>query len=169
MSGAERSRTATRTGVECRIATGTELDEHHQIRRAVFVTEQEIFSCSDTDRHDARVDTLHVLAVAGGEAIGTVRLYPVEPGSKLWRGDRLAVLPGRRAVGAGGPLVRFAVATAAERGGKRMVAHVQPPNRQFFERLGWVAEGIEEYAGFAHVAMSVDLRPEPAREPSQLD
>ncbi|BBG04257.1 MULTISPECIES: MSMEG_0567/Sll0786 family nitrogen starvation N-acetyltransferase [Pseudonocardia] len=152
----------TRQAVEVRIVTGAELAEHHRIRHAVFVVEQEIFTGDDLDRHDADPDTLHVLAIAGGEPVGTVRLYPV--GAGCWRGDRLAVLPGRRVVGAGGPLVRFAVATAGERGGTRMVAHVQPPNRAFFERLGWTTEGLEDYAGFTHVAMSIPLTagPEPA-------
>ena len=54
--------------------------------------------------------------VRRGRAVGTVRLYPLDE-TGLWQGDRLAVLPGRRSAGAGGPLVRFAVATAARAGG----------------------------------------------------
>ncbi|SFN26610.1 putative N-acetyltransferase, MSMEG_0567 N-terminal domain family [Pseudonocardia ammonioxydans] len=157
MTRAEPSPARTATGVHCTVVTGADIAEHHRIRHAVFVTEQGVFADSDVDAHDARPDVVHVLATLGGQAVGTVRLYPVDDAG-LWRGDRLAVLPGRRTAGAGAPLVRFAVATAAARGGTRMVAHVQPPNRRFFEHLGWTAGGVETYAGFPHVAMTIGLR-----------
>ena len=51
-----------------------------------------------------------------------------EPGERLWKGDRLAVLPQYRHVGLGGPFVRFAVATAGALGGDRMIAYVQVAN-----------------------------------------
>lgn len=146
------------TGViTCRVVSGPdELAEHHRIRRSVFVGEQGVFAESDVDAVDARPDVLHVLAAAGDVAVGTVRLYPLDDAG-LWRGDRLAVLSGRRSVGAGAPLVRFAVATAGALGGTRMVAHVQVPNRRFFERLGWTTVGDETYAGIPHVAMTIEL------------
>ena len=55
-----------------------------------------------------------------------------------WKGDRLAVLPGQRRYGLGAPLVRFAVTTAALRGGREMGAYIQPANNTFFE---WVGRG----------------------------
>ena len=130
---------------------------HHRVRQAVFVAEQGIFADSDVDAHDARDDVLHVVARVGDEIVGAVRLFPLDEAAGLWQGDRLAVLDGRRAVGAGAPLVRFAVATAAARGGREMVAHVQPGNRRFFERLGWTAGATEIYAGHPHVLMSIAL------------
>jgi putative N-acetyltransferase (TIGR04045 family) len=149
-------RPATR-GITCRVVTGPgELAEHHRIRHTVFVGEQGVFAESDVDAVDARPDVLHVLAFAGDAAVGTVRLYPVDDRG-LWQGDRLAVLSDRRTAGAGGPLVRFAVATAGALGGHRMLAHVQVPNRRFFEHLGWTAVGTETYAGLPHVAMTIGL------------
>ncbi|MDP8978572.1 MAG: GNAT family N-acetyltransferase, partial [Actinomycetota bacterium] len=58
------------------------------------------------------------------------------------------------------PLVRFAVRAAGRRGGDLMVAHVQPRNADFFERLGWrrVGEPVE-YVGHVHQRMAIDLRP----------
>ncbi|MBP2367841.1 MSMEG_0567/Sll0786 family nitrogen starvation N-acetyltransferase [Pseudonocardia parietis] len=156
MTRAEPSRAGTATGVDCRIVTGADVVEHHRVRHAVFVIEQGVFAESDVDAHDAREDVVHVLATIGEHAVGTVRLYPVDAAG-LWRGDRLAVLPDYRTAGAGAPLVRLAVATAASRGGVRMVAHVQPPNRRFFEHLGWTAGAVETYAGFPHVAMTIPL------------
>lgn len=144
--------------IECRVIAGTsEAAEHHRIRQAVFVAEQAVFETTDLDAHDARPDVLHVVARVDGEAAGAVRLFPVESSSALWQGDRLAVLPRFRTVGVGGPLVRFAVATAAARGGARMIAHVQRDNRRFFERLGWTVRAAEIYVGRPHLVMDVEL------------
>jgi len=143
---------------DCRlVADAAEAEEHHRIRRAVFVDEQGIFDGTDVDAHDARPDVLQVVAWIDGRAAGVVRLFPLGAAG-AWQGDRLAVLPGFRTARVGGPLVRFAVATAAARGGTRMVAHVQRDNRRFFERLGWTARADEIYAGRPHVVMDIDLR-----------
>lgn len=131
---------------------------HYRIRHAVFVQEQAIFPDSDLDRHDAGDRTVHVLATRADEPVGAVRLYPIDLGLGLWRGDRLAVLARHRACGAGAPLVRFAVAYAGAHGGRRMVAHIQAPNVRFFQRLGWSVDGeIEEYLGLTHQPMHIGL------------
>jgi putative N-acetyltransferase (TIGR04045 family) len=131
---------------------------HHRIRRAVFVEEQAIFADSDVDDHDARDDVVRVLALRGVEPVGAVRLYPLDERLGLWKGDRLAVLPDCRTCGAGGPLVRFAVAYAGAHGGRRMVAHIQAANVRFFEHLGWsVCGGAEDYLGLTHQPMDIAL------------
>ena len=147
-----------RPEIFCRPAAGPdEAAVHHRIRHEVFVSEQKVFAGSDRDAHDAFASTIKVLAWAGGEAGGAVRLYPLEPG--IWQGDRLAVLPAYRAWNLGGALVRFAVDTAASLGGAEMVAHVQAANVRFFERLGWCRRGEPEtYVGLPHQLMSIDLR-----------
>ena len=134
---------------------------HHRIRHEVFVLEQEVFAATDLDAHDASDATIKVLAwtaapITGWEPGGAVRLYPIEPG--VWQGDRLAVLPECRAWNLGGPLVRFAVDTAAALGGVEMVAHVQTANVRFFERLGWRRRDEPEiYVGLPHQLMAIDL------------
>ena len=146
-----------RPQVLCRPVAGPdEAAMHHRIRHEVFVLEQEVFAASDVDAHDASAATIKVLAFAGDEPGGAVRLYPLEPG--VWQGDRLAVLAPFRAWNLGGPLVRFAVDTAAALGGTEMVAHVQAANVRFFERLGWVRRGEPEvYVGLPHQSMAIDL------------
>jgi putative N-acetyltransferase (TIGR04045 family) len=146
-----------RPPILCRPVAGPD-DEalHHHIRHAVFVEEQSVFRRSDLDAHDGSPSTIKVLAWAGDAVGGAVRLYPLEPG--IWQGDRLAVLPPFRAWNLGGPLVRFAVDTAATLGGAEMVAHVQEANVRFFERLGWRRRGEPElYVGLPHQLMSIDL------------
>jgi putative N-acetyltransferase (TIGR04045 family) len=154
------TRVAPPARADCRVVAGAEeAQEHHRIRHAVFVVEQEVFASSDLDAHDARPDVLHVVAWVDGRAAGVVRLFPLDAGTGDWQGDRLAVLPEFRTARVGAPLVRFAVATAAARGGTRMVAHVQQDNRRFFERLGWTARAAEVYVGRPHVVMDIPLPP----------
>lgn len=147
--------------VECRIVDGAgDLAVHHGIRRAVFVVEQRVFTHSDRDSYDDAPGTLHVLGLVDGRPAGTVRIFPVDPADPRgdWQGDRLAVLPEARARMLGAPLVRFAVATAGELGGSRMIAHVQPANRTFFRRLGWTQIGEPElYVGIPHLLMDIEL------------
>ena len=72
--------------------------------------------------------------------------------------DRLAVLPSARVHRLGGTLVRFAVRTAGELGGARMVAQVQVANVPFFEWLGWVRDGEPGlYRGVMHQPMATAL------------
>jgi putative N-acetyltransferase (TIGR04045 family) len=143
----------------CRVARDAgELDRHFAIRRAVFCAEQGLFDGGD-DR-DARDDdpaTLHVLGVEDGAIAGTVRLYPLDD-AWLWQGDRLAVLPELRHSRLGAALVRFAVRTAGELGGARMVAMIQLPNVRFFELLGWRCDGaVLAFHGRDHQPMAIDL------------
>jgi putative N-acetyltransferase (TIGR04045 family) len=153
-------RTGRRQRVECRpAATPDELETHYRIRHEVFVVEQQLFTGTDCDPHDADPDVLHVLAFLNDEPVGTVRLFPLRYGDRLWQGDRLAVLRSARILGLGRPLVRFAVATAGARGGREMVAHIQLQNVALFERLGWHKHGeVEIYVGVHHQPMAIDLQ-----------
>jgi putative N-acetyltransferase (TIGR04045 family) len=137
-----------------------ELALHRRIRHEVFVVEQGLFAESDHDEHDERADTVHALGLYGAIVAGTVRFYPLaEPG--LWKGDRLAVLPQFRSHGLGGPLVRFAVRTAGQRGGERMIAFIQPQNVPVFEHLGWRRVGLlVDYVRQPHQKMIIDLTTE---------
>jgi putative N-acetyltransferase (TIGR04045 family) len=156
-----------RPEIVCRPVSGPgEAAVHHRIRHEVFVLEQEVFAACDVDTHDGSASTVKVVAWtavdAGWEPGGAVRLYPLEPG--IWQGDRLAVLAPFRAWNLGGPLVRFAVDTAASLGGAEMVAHVQAANVRFFERLGWRRRGEPElYVGLPHQLMAIDLTMAPIR------
>ncbi|HZQ26440.1 MAG TPA: MSMEG_0567/Sll0786 family nitrogen starvation N-acetyltransferase [Acidimicrobiales bacterium] len=146
--------------LHCAIAgDAAAVELHHRIRHAVFVEEQAVFSSHDRDDHDTAAATIKVLGFCGDAAAGAVRLYPIGgDDSRDWQGDRLAVLPAYRRHRLGGPLVEFAVTTAARRGGRRMIAHIQLPNVRFFERLGWVRAGaVETYVGLPHQPMEIDL------------
>ena len=131
-----------------------ELEAHFAVRHAVFVEAQGLFTGTDRDARDE--DALHAIARVDDAIVGAVRLYPL--GGGLWKGDRLAVLPEVRVHRLGGLLVQFAVRTAGERGGSRMVAQVQVRNVPFFERLGWARDGdAAPYVGVMHQPMAIPL------------
>jgi putative N-acetyltransferase (TIGR04045 family) len=163
---------AVASSLGCRlVGTADELAAHHAVRHRVFVLDQRLFAGSDRDERDLRPETLHAVGVErdvidGGDlradhgvVVGAVRLYPVDA-EGLWQGDRLAVLPAARVRNLGALLVRFAVATAGERGGHTMVAQIQLPNVRFFEHLGWHADGpAGRYHGVMHQPMAIPLAP----------
>jgi putative N-acetyltransferase (TIGR04045 family) len=124
----------------------------------MFVHEQGLFADDDRDARDDERTTLHALALIDGEPCGAVRLYPLEPTWREWKGDRLAVHPEFRTHHLGADLVRFAVATGGRLGGRRMIAHVQLPNVRFFEHLGWRTAGEPgPFHGHPHQLMSIRL------------
>jgi putative N-acetyltransferase (TIGR04045 family) len=145
--------------IECRVAAGVdELDAHFELRRTVFVFEQRLFEDDDRDERDHEDSTLHAVGLVDGEPRGAVRLYPLGPDGREWKGDRLAVMPEVRTHHLGAALVRFAVMTAGQLGGARMTAHVQLPNVRFFEHLGWRREGAPApFHGVDHQLMSIAL------------
>jgi putative N-acetyltransferase (TIGR04045 family) len=150
------------TSAACRLAgSADDLAAHYAVRRRVFVEDQALFAGSDEDERDAMAGTLHVVALSDGEVAGAVRLYPLDDAG-LWKGDRLAVLPEARVRRLGALLVRFAVATAGERGGHTMLAQIQLPNVRFFEHLGWSTDGPPApYHGVMHQPMAIPLDPTP--------
>jgi putative N-acetyltransferase (TIGR04045 family) len=156
-----RSSIALSAPIACRLAAGNgDLEAHFELRRRVFVEEQGLFMLDDRDERDRQPGTLHALGRVDGEPCGAVRLYPLDPAARQWKGDRLAVLPEHRAHHLGALLVRFAVATAGDLGGRWMIAHVQLPNVRFFEHLSWRAEGEPaEFHGVDHQLMSIGLSP----------
>ena len=157
-TGVEASPSSTSADVVCRVVMNpAEAEVHHAIRRQVFVVEQHLFDGGDWDEHDEDPATLHVLGIVGDVPGGTVRLYPLGD-QGLWKGDRLAVLPAFRRHGLGAPLVRYAVKTAGERGGHRMIAYIQLPTVRFFTALGWHPIGEPApYVGVMHQQMAIAL------------
>lgn len=145
--------------IACRLAsTDADLEAHLGLRRNVFVHEQGLFREDDRDERDEQASTLHAIGLVDDRPRGAVRLYPLDSDGRMWKGDRLAVVPEHRANHLGAELVRFAVATGGSLGGCQMIAHVQLANVRFFERLGWACEGApERFHGVPHQLMSIGL------------
>jgi len=117
------------------------------IRRSVFVEEQGI---PESEEWDAADESCHfVLALtAKCDAVGTGRLQPT---GKI---GRIAVLPQYRCRGIGGAIVRHLVNQATELGLDQVYLHAQTAALDFYERLGFRAEGPEfDEVGIPHRRM----------------
>jgi radical SAM protein (TIGR04043 family)/putative N-acetyltransferase (TIGR04045 family) len=136
--------------------TSEEEQKAFAIRRRVFVEEQRLFEGSDQDENDPR--SIHLVAMKGGEVVGTVRVYQVPEAPGHWIGGRLAVIRRERASGAGELLVQEAMRTVKRLGCTKFTATIQKRNVIWFEKLGWWKEGdLFDLLGRPHQLMQADL------------
>ncbi len=131
------------------IHEGPLLEASYEIRNEVFVREQAMFQATDRDELDPL--SLHIVAMMGGECVGTVRITPLGNGD--WQGSRLAVRsPYRGKVGS--LLVKKAEEEVRRRGGRRFRAYIQSSKVEFFERCEWrPVQEIPDFHGRPHVLM----------------
>ena len=131
-----------------------------QLRKEVFVGEQNVPEEIEYDAHDA--DAVHVIAVAAdGTALGTGRLLH-GPAAAAHNGvdptvgslGRLAVSKEARGLGVGAALVRAIEDAARGHGLAAVDLHAQTHALRFYERLGYEPYGPEFMdAGIPHRAM----------------
>ena len=137
------------------VRTRAEQERAFEIRKEVFVLEQELFSNSDFDENDAK--SIHLVAEWDHQVVGTVRVFPVNQNGD-WIGGRLAVRKEYRNTGAGEILVREAMHFVKNRGCTKFTAHIQSENVPFFSRIGWkTVEPVKDYFGKPHQLMEADL------------
>ncbi|WP_309112707.1 MSMEG_0567/sll0787 family protein [Saccharothrix sp.] len=141
-----------------RIEQADDLTAYRDLRRLVFVEEQELFAGTDLDEHDDDPRTVVLVARDDdGRVLGGVRLHPArvdEPDIGWWQGGRLVVDPASRGTSGVGPaLVRAACARAEAAGALRFDATVQARNEALFTRLGWARVRDVVVAGRPHVLM----------------
>ncbi|MCX0243366.1 GNAT family N-acetyltransferase [Streptomyces drozdowiczii] len=131
-----------------------------QVRKEVFVGEQNVPEELEYDAHDA--DALHVIAIAAdGTALGTGRLLHGPAAASHTGGDpavgslgRLAVSKEARGLGVGAALVRAIEDAARSHGLTAVDLHAQTHALGFYERLGYEPYGPEFMdAGIPHRAM----------------
>ncbi|MFF9790777.1 GNAT family N-acetyltransferase [Streptomyces bacillaris] len=159
MTAASPTSYTTRRAVE-----ESDLAACFQVRKDVFVGEQDVPEEIEYDAHDATA--VHVLAVAAdGTALGTGRLLHGEVAAAKTGGDltvgslgRLAVTRQARGLGVGAALVRAIEEEAARLGLTAVDLHAQTHALGFYERLGYVAYGPEfPDAGIPHRAMRREI------------
>ncbi len=123
------------------------------IRRLVFIVEQGLAREDESDSKDE--ESWHWLATDREDVpVGTVRLL----------GDgqigELAVLSNFRGAGVGAALLEQAVDKARHLGFTDVSLRVQPDNRKFYERMGFVTVGkVFEEAGITYQEMVQNLDP----------
>ncbi len=145
---------ALSAGVACRIAADAgDLRSCFAIRHRVFVEEMDFFAGTDRDENEGRA--IHIIGECDGTAVGTVRVHEETDG--VWRGSRLAALPGyRRRLGRA--LVEKAVEVVQSQGARAFYAHIEAGRIAFFRSCGWfdLGEG-SSLCGRPHTIMTVDL------------
>lgn len=120
------------------------------IRSTVFQIEQGVDAELEFDGKDEEAD--HFLAYFNDRPVGTARIRFLDPATaKL---ERLAVLSEVRGQGVGKQIMNAAIAFLSEKNISEIRIHAQEPVKEFYERLGFVAEGSRfDEAGIPHLKM----------------
>ena len=130
-----------------------EVEAALRLRHRVFVHEQGVAVAADRDGRDG--EALHVVAMRGGELVGTCRVIVADG---LGRLGRMAVEPELRGRGLGAMVLAEAELVAGGAGAERMRLHAQLAARSLYERAGYETAGevfLEE--GIEHVTMEKPL------------
>lgn len=129
--------------------------EVFRLRLEVFVEEQGVPPELELDAED---DTaIHLAAIRDGVVVGTLRLLQHEGTAKI---GRVAVRAALRKSGIGRRLMDHGAAIASQKGFGEILLHAQIAVAEFYQRLGYVAEGdVFDEAGIAHIAMRKKLTP----------
>ncbi len=136
-----------------RIASKDDLDSAFEIRRVVFLVEQQVPPDLEYDADDQRAT--HVLAVAGDAAVATGRIVFHADHARV---GRMAVLADYRKRGVGRAILEELLRVARERGARRIVLHAQVQAIGFYESLGFRAFGeVFDEAGIPHRLMDQAL------------
>lgn len=126
------------------------LEAAFAIRRKVFCEEQNVPEEEELDDRDT--EAWHFLAFVDGVPAGTARLVPTAGAAKI---GRMAVRKEYRGRGVGTRLLEAAMHAAAELKLHPMVLDAQVSAIPFYERLGFVAEGVVfDDAGIPHRRMT---------------
>jgi predicted GNAT family N-acyltransferase len=134
-----------------RVFSHAELEKAFAIRRRVFVREQGVPEEIEMDRDDKRA--IHLIAVSGGNPVGTARVVILQGGAKI---GRMAVLKSYRRTGIGTELLKRAVVMAKRRGARKIYLHAQVSVIGFYEAMGFrCVETIFNEAGIAHRKMTL--------------
>jgi predicted GNAT family N-acyltransferase len=144
----------TPSAPEIRLVTGNgERDAALALRHQVFCEEQGVALELEADGRDG--EALHLVAVVGGEVVGTCRLVIDDGTAKL---GRMAVEPGARGRGLGAALLAGAEREARAAGAGRISLHAQARARSLYARGGFADRGEPfDEAGIEHVLMEKHL------------
>lgn len=136
------------------VQEASELEQALDIRRQVFIEEQEVPEDIEVDEYEQTAT--HFLALDGTEPVGTCRLRWVDP--QTAKAERVAVLKEKRSTGAGRKLMEALEAYARDKGAHSIVLNAQARVLSFYEKLGYVAMGTPFMdAGIEHRKMKKEL------------
>ncbi|MCK1323552.1 GNAT family N-acetyltransferase [Bradyrhizobium sp. 156] len=120
-----------------------------EVRRKVFMVEQNVPEALERDGYDA--EAIHLVAIHGGDVVGTLRIVFLPEHAKF---GRVAVLRHARGKGIAARMMQAGIQVASSRGETRLYLTAQTDKTSLYERFGFVAYGEEfEDAGMPHQAM----------------
>jgi len=126
-----------------------DLVDVHAIRQQVFCEEQKISQAIERDGFDA--SAIHLLVSVDDKPAATGRLLVNADEYVI---GRVAVLQKYRGKGLGDLAVRLLIRCAYNMGGETQTVHSQLQVREFYEKLGFSAQGeVYQEAGIAHITM----------------
>lgn len=129
---------------------GADRPQLQQVRRAVFIEEQEVSEDEEWDDDD--LVSVHVLATRNREPVGTGRLSPA---GKI---GRIAVLSEVRGQGIGRRIMEMLIQEALHRGLLEVHLNAQVHAIPFYEKHGFTAYGeVFDEAGIPHRRMRRSL------------
>ncbi|MBC7912855.1 MAG: GNAT family N-acetyltransferase [Pyrinomonadaceae bacterium] len=130
-----------------KIVLKSDLDKVFQIRKKVFVEEQ---NCPPELEWEHEDESVHFLALLDSEPAGAARWRKTDKGFKL---ERFAVLREFRGRGVGQTLVKEVLADIPEKA-ECIYLHAQLPACSLYEKFNFVKEGPQfEEAGILHYKM----------------
>ncbi len=137
--------------VKCRIIDMSEFDKAFEIRRIVFIEEQDV--PYEIERDELDESELHMVCEVGDKIVGTGRLNFFEDTIKMCR---VAVLRDWRGKGIGSEAVRFLILAARERSDNPIYANVQVWTKEFYARFGFKPVGaVFLEADIEHIRMEI--------------
>ncbi|MDQ0253913.1 putative GNAT family N-acyltransferase [Evansella vedderi] len=133
--------------------TEEELKDAYNVRRKVFIEEQQVPEEIEVDEHEA--ESIHFVAYDNGEAVGAGRLRVFEDYGKA---ERVCVLASHRKKGVG-ELIMSKMEERAQAEGKPVLKlNAQTHAEPFYKKIGYVTSSDLFYdAGIPHVAMKKEL------------
>ena len=122
------------------VETPAELEGAVAVRMRVFVGEQGIPAAVEVDEADSAPDTVHAVALHGGQVIATGRLLPDVDGKGPHVG-RMAVEPQWRRSGVGGRVLAFLEEQGRALGFRQITLHAQEYVKSFYAGHGYEEVG----------------------------
>jgi len=135
------------------VRTDDEWQAAREIRRRIFIEEQDCPPDEEWDGHDDA--SRHVLGWVGGEAVATARWRAVPHDEDIVaKLERFAVVPEHRGQGYGTVLVESVVDDARRAGFDTFLVHAQAHLEDWYASFGFQSTGRTfEEAGIPHVEM----------------
>ncbi|MFC7073569.1 GNAT family N-acetyltransferase [Halovenus rubra] len=137
-----------------RIPGDGELSDAYDVRRDVFIQEQNVSEAEEWDGNDE--DAVHYVVYNDGYPIGTARVRI--PEAHLAKIERVAVRKQYRQAGIGQLLMETLETEVRDQNATEVLLHAQTAVKQFYEKLGYMATSDHfNEAGISHVKMTKRL------------